>query len=251
MTSHSHRPTIEDHSPQAIARRLADNQSSQRLSDAVLGGIDGCITTFAVVAGVVGAQFSPGVALVLGFANLFADGFSMAVSNYEAIKTQRDFSRSVRRREEEHIHKVPTGEQEEIRQIFFSKGFRGDQLEHIVTTITADRKLWLDTMMTEEHGLPLSHPNPLHSGLTTFFAFVIVGTLPLLPLFISTWSQQQQFFLSSLLAALVFFGIGLLKGLATGQPLLVAGLKTLLTGGTAAALAFGTGYWLQAAFGLS
>lgn len=62
------------------------------LPEFVYGGIDGIVTTFAVIAGAVGASLSPGVILILGFANLFADGFSMAVSNYLSTKSRNDLN---------------------------------------------------------------------------------------------------------------------------------------------------------------
>lgn len=52
--------------------------------DMVFGAIDGIVTTFAIIAGVYGASLSASLILILGFANLFADGFSMGVSNYVA-----------------------------------------------------------------------------------------------------------------------------------------------------------------------
>ena len=52
------------------------------IQDVVYGATDGAVTTFAVVAGVVGAALSPSIILILGFANLLADGFSMAIGNY-------------------------------------------------------------------------------------------------------------------------------------------------------------------------
>lgn len=61
------------------------------LRDSVFGASDGIITTFAVVTGSLGASLSPHIVLVLGFANLFADGFSMAVGNYMGMKSQIDF----------------------------------------------------------------------------------------------------------------------------------------------------------------
>jgi vacuolar iron transporter family protein len=131
----------EDHQPEAITERLKRPAAQNNIADAVLGGIDGCVTTFAVVSGVVGAGLSPAVALVLGFANLIADGFSMAVSNYESIRADEDYIHSVRQMEEAHIDQVPEGEQEEIRQIFSAKGFSGSVLETIVDTICADRHL--------------------------------------------------------------------------------------------------------------
>lgn len=57
------------------------------LSEFVYGGIDGAVTTFAVVAGATGANFSTKIILVLGFANLIADGFSMGVGSYLSSKS--------------------------------------------------------------------------------------------------------------------------------------------------------------------
>lgn len=59
------------------------------LSEFVYGGIDGAVTTFAVVAGATGAGFSTKILLVLGFANLIADGFSMGVGSYLSTKSEQ------------------------------------------------------------------------------------------------------------------------------------------------------------------
>ncbi|MCA9331854.1 VIT1/CCC1 transporter family protein [Candidatus Saccharibacteria bacterium] len=60
------------------------------LSEFVYGGIDGAVTTFAVVAGATGARFDVKVLLVLGFANLIADGFSMGVGSYLSTKSEQE-----------------------------------------------------------------------------------------------------------------------------------------------------------------
>ena len=234
-----------EHQPDAIEKRLDSKRKPQIISDAVLGGIDGCVTTFAIVAGAVGAGFSASVALIMGFANLFADGFSMAVSNYEAIKAQREFRENVRRMEEEHIDRVPDGELEEIRQVFYRKGFSGEILESIVRTISQDRQLWVETMLIEEHGLQPINLAPIRSAGATFTAFLLAGAIPLLPLFFSDLGLARQFLFSTVLAASVFFSIGMLKSLVFAQPLLRSSLSTLLTGGTAATLAYLTGYVLR------
>lgn len=75
-----------------------------------MGGIGGCVTKFAVVAGAVGADFSGLV--ILGFANLLADGFSMAVSNYQRTKSQLERVKEARLSEERQIEEIPTGERE-------------------------------------------------------------------------------------------------------------------------------------------
>ena len=94
MRKIAHEELVREHRPDAIKERLKHSTASRHTSDAVLGGIDGCVTTFAIVSGAVGANFSPAVVLVLGCANLIADGFSMAISNYEAIKAQQEFKES-------------------------------------------------------------------------------------------------------------------------------------------------------------
>lgn len=241
---------LREHRPEVIERRLRQSAKSQNISNAVLGGIDGCVTTFAVVSGVFGAGFSATVALVLGFANLIADGFSMAVSNYESIKAQREFVDETRRREEEHIDKIPEGEREEIRQIFQQKGFKGETLEEIVNTISQDRRLWVETMLTEEHGLQKFGPSPLKSATVTFFAFLVVGATPLIPFFARMLNLQQQFILSAVLAGIAFFAIGTLKSFVFAKPMLRSGLSTLLTGGAAAVLAYVTGHVLRQVFGI-
>ncbi len=70
--------------------KRASHLERKYLSEFVYGGIDGAVTTFAVVAGSIGASLSSGIILILGFANLFADGFSMAVSNYLAVKSRTE-----------------------------------------------------------------------------------------------------------------------------------------------------------------
>src|SRR4026209_2190114 len=83
-----------EHSIEAIAARLAAGPRNNYLRDWIYGGIDGAVTTFAVVSGVVGAQLSPWIILVMGFANLLADGFSMAASNFLGTRAeQEDLSR--------------------------------------------------------------------------------------------------------------------------------------------------------------
>lgn len=240
---------VREHHPAAIRQRLGGPPRTQYLSDAVLGGIDGCITTFAIVAGAVGAGFSAIVALVLGCANLLADGFSMAVSNYEAIEARRDYVADLRRTEARHIDEIPEGEREEIRQIFRSKGFDGVVLEQVVETICSNRDLWIETMLTEEHGVEKAGARPLRSALATFAAFAGIGALPLLPL-LAPLEIERQFLFSTLIAGGVFFGIGMAKGLVYAKHPLFSGLRTLLSGGAAAALAFLAGYGLRLLFGI-
>ncbi|MCL4860613.1 MAG: VIT1/CCC1 transporter family protein [Caldilineaceae bacterium] len=244
-------PLEAEHRPAVIQARLAAMRSHNYLGDAVLGGIDGCVTTFAVVAGAVGGGFPAVVAIVLGFANLLADGFSMALSNYQGTKSQREFVEEARRTEERHIEKIPEGEREEIRQIFAGKGFTGETLEEIVDVITQDRRLWVDTMLAEELGLQVDGPSPLRAGLATFVAFFVVGLIPLLPFFIPGLTPDQTFASSAAMTGLAFGGIGIAKGIVLGRSPLRSGVETLFIGGMAALLAYLVGAWLRQIFGVA
>lgn len=248
------KPTREslahEHRPESIRRRLNAAEPPRTLPDAILGGIDGCVTTFAVVSGAFGAGFSSTVALVLGVANLLADGFSMAISNYEAIQAEREYIEGVTRSERHHIALVPEGEREEIRQIFQRKGFSGETLERVVETLTQNHDVWVDTMLKEEHGLQPTGLSPWRSALATFVAFMVVGAMPLIPYAFSWLGATTQFVASLVIAALMFFLIGMGKSLVYQRPVLRSGLRTLLMGGAAAGLAFATGILARQLFGV-
>lgn len=240
-----------EHHPHAIRARLLEPRRSSYLGDAVLGGIDGCVTTFAVVAGAIGAGFSGVVVIILGVANLLADGLSMAVSNYLGTRAQHEELEQARREEERHIHEFPEGEREEIRQIFAAKGFSGDTLERIVDTVTQNKTLWIDTMLKEELGLHLEARSPFRAGVSTFLAFVVVGAVPLVPFFMgSLLAENQRFLISSVATGASFAAIGIAKGVVLKRSLLLSGAQTLLIGGAAAVVAYVVGAWLRRVYGV-
>jgi vacuolar iron transporter family protein len=230
------------HSREAIARRLARAPSVSYLRDWVYGGIDGAVTTFAIVSGVVGADLSNRVVLILGFANIVADGFSMAASNYSGTKTEIEEKALLRAVEERHIEAVPDGEREEIRQIFRSKGFRGADLERAVEVITADTKRWVDTMLAEEYGLPRAVRSPVKAAGSTFAAFMLCGLVPLLPFVVDA---PASFELAIAMTGVVFFLIGSGKSRWSPVSWWRSGLETLAIGMGAAALAYLIGYGLK------
>ena len=225
---HSHHPT-------EIAHRLAEGPKASYLRDWVYGGIDGTVTTFAVVAGVVGAELSTNALLILGAANLFADGFSMAAANYSGTKAEIEEYEQVRSMEERHVDIAPEGEREEIRQIFQAKGFEGEALDSAVDVITGQRERWIDTMMTEEHGLPPISRSPGKAALLTFLAFLLCGSIPLLPFVIGA---PASIWASTAMTGVTFFSIGSLRSYWSPAPWWRAGTETFLIGITAAAMAY-------------
>jgi len=230
------------HTPDDIADRLQDGPVINYLRDWVYGGIDGAVTTFAVVAGAVGANLSTPIILILGLANLLADGFSMAAANYSGTKTEEDDYRRLKLVEEKHIRLEPEGEREEIRQIYKAKGYDGEELETLVSIITSQRQTWIETMMQEEYGLSAAQRSPLKAALTTFAAFVVCGTLPLVPFLFGFPASAQ---ITTLLTASAFFAIGSIKSRWSTQHWFWSGLETTAIGMAAAAIAWVVGHLLQ------
>lgn len=231
-----------EHTIASIEQRLSAGPRQNYLRDWIYGGIDGSVTTFAVVSGVVGAQLSPTIILIMGFANLLADGFSMAASNFLGTKAEHDDIKRLEAIEHRHIELEPEGEREEVRQIFAGKGFCGSDLERVVELITSDRERWVQTMLSDEYGLPQKARSPWLAAISTFSAFLVCGFAPLLPFLLSMRSAGV---VSTFLTGSVFFLIGSAKSRWSTTSWWRSGLLTLAVGGIAAALAYAAGLLLK------
>lgn len=226
------------HSAEEITARLEAQTDSSRLRDAVFGGIDGTVTTFAIVAGVQGAGLSAGIVVALGMANVLADGFSMAAGNYSGTKAIADDRRRLWKVEEHHIRSNRQGELDELDQILARKGLSGDVRRDAGTMISQDEEQWISMMLAEEYGLPATDPRPVRAALVIFAAFVAAGMFPLLPYLLGL---PAAFHWSTGISGLTFFVIGAIKAQWSLAPWWRSGIETLLIGGVAAALAYGVG----------
>src|SRR3989344_7681748 len=112
-----HFSVMADHIPSAAlkAHREEDIHGSPLapfIQDIVYGGIDGIVTTFAVVSGSEGAALPNYVVIILGYANLFADGLSMGVGNFLSIRAERDNYERLYKEELKEIRDDPVVERE-------------------------------------------------------------------------------------------------------------------------------------------
>lgn len=234
-----------EHTSEAIRARLAEGPRLSYLRDWIYGGIDGSVTTFAVVTGVVGGDLPATVILILGVANLIADGFSMAASNYLGTRTERQEADALYAQEERHIAGDPDGEREEVRQLFAAKGFEGSDLERAVAVITSDRERWIRFMLSEEFGLPQKIRSAWKAALSTFGAFVLCGLVPLLPF---VFGLPASFALSIAMTLTVFFAVGSARSRWLAISWWRAGVETLGVGAGAAALAYAAGAMIAGAW---
>lgn len=156
------------------------------LGDAVYGALDGTVTTFAIMASALGASLPARVILILGLANLFADGFSMAVGSYFSEKSELEVA--------EH----DGGENEPTK-------------------------------------------TPFVAGMITFFSFIIVGFVPIIPFLLSV----QSFWSLLAFVAIVLFVVGSMRSLMSTVSWWRGGLEIMLGGVIASLIAYGVGEWLS------
>lgn len=224
------------------------------LPDFIYGGIDGTVTTFAVVAGVVGADLSTTVILILGFANLFADGFSMAIGKYSSDKAELDRIHSIKEDEIQSILEKPHEEREEVREIFRKFGFKGQNLKEAEKIITSNPKTWVKIMLNHEFNVIEENVNPIRGALVTILAFVSVGIIPILGYVLQKqggWSDENLFVGTCFTTLFALFLVGTVKSQFTNRSWVLTGLETAGIGGIAAGIAYAVGAALGQLFGIS
>lgn len=220
------------------------------LGDIVYGANDGIITSFVVVTGAIGASFPVSVIIILGIANLLADGFSMGTSSFLSMKSNRDFQRAQRKKEEYEVEHMPEVEREEVRDILRNWSVPEECIEKATQEITKDKKRWVNLMMREELDMiETKNEEPVKHGLITFLSFSLFGAIPLFPYLFSWQSFQMEISIGATLTALFFVGSARYLVSRVGS-WWYQGLEMLLVGGVAAMVAFGVGFVLRSFFGI-
>ncbi|MBI4231879.1 VIT1/CCC1 transporter family protein [Candidatus Peregrinibacteria bacterium] len=231
-----------------VLREHGAANSYNWVSDFVYGGIDGAVTTFAVVAGVEGASLSIPIILILGFANLFADGFSMSVGKYSSDKAQIEQFKKIKAIEYEHIEWKRDHEIGEVREIMAGYGFKGKDLDKAVEVITAHPDAWVDLMMRNEFNMTLENVSPMKGAVSTFLSFIVIGFVPLLSyVFNGFWQFEKEilFTMTAAFTLMALFFVGAVKARFTMRYWLWSGLETAAIGGIAAFIAYIVGYLLR------
>lgn len=224
---------------------------SEYLREIVYGGNDGIVTTFAVVAGFAGAQANvatsslPFLAVLLfGSANLLADGLSMSMGSFLAIRAEQDLYRNEHGHELQEIRTNPDAEYAETLAILQSKGFAEKDAITIADTMRKNESYWTEFMMKDELELPNpEHEKPFAIALSTFIAFVTFGFIPLIPFIVSR--SSESFPASVLATAIALLLLGMLRAFVTQKRMLRGIFETLLVGGSAAGAAYFVGTFFR------
>ncbi len=225
---------------------------SQYLKEIVYGGVDGIVTTFAVVAGFAGAQngemvvgASVATVLLFGLANLFADATSMGLGNILSVRADQDVYRREKAKEQKEIANRKDAEIAETEHILVQKGFTPQQAKELAAIYATNEQYWVSFMMNNE--LEMANPEgekPILTGLSTALSFMIFGVIPLLPyIFLST--HPNIFGISIASAAIALVILGLLRLLVTKESILRSVGEIVALGGVSATIAYLVGTFFR------
>ncbi|XXQ35092.1 VIT family [Plasmodiophora brassicae] len=224
------------------------------MKSVVFGGMDGIMTTFAIVAGSSGANLSPTVVLIIGFANLVADAISMGVGDYVSSVAEIEHARTEMARESWELENFPKGEIDEMVELYESKGVQRADAELIINTMAKYKEFFVEHMMVTELGVMPPDPDesPAAKGICTFLAFMVFGAVPLLVLGVlrfATSDHNTVLLIACIATAITLFLLGIIKARLSGNGRYVrAGSTVLFNGAIAAGSAYLIGWALSLLF---
>lgn len=201
----------------------AHQQEGGKLKPIIFGGLDGILTSFAIVAGAAGGRLEPTVVLILGFSNIFADALSMGVGEFLSSKANNEWILSERARENWEMENYPEGEIAEMIEIYEERGgMSHEDAVLVITTMAKYKDFFVDIMMTQE--LELQVPEEDHvkesliEGVIMFCSFAFFGSLPLLgyvliPLTDPDMTSDGLFIAACIITGIVLFLMGSIKSL--------------------------------------
>lgn len=221
---------------------------AEYFKEVIYGGIDGIVTTFAVVAGFAGAalsnetttQLSFLVVLLFGLANLFADAASMGLGNFLSVRSEKDLYRVARRKQIVSVRDNADTEMVDTISLLEKEGFTHEQSRALAQIYRNNESYWTDFMMRRKHGMPSPlGENEVFTGLATFLSFMIFGAIPLLPFILQQSGDPATAFMYSCLGTLLaLVALGLLKWRVIGSGIKSSLFEVVAVGGTAAVLAY-------------
>lgn len=221
------------------------------LKPIIFGGLDGILTSFAIVAGAAGGNLSPEVVLVLGFSNIFADALSMGVGEFLSSKANNEWILSERAREAWEMDNYPEGEIAEMIDIYKERGgMTHEDAEICIKTMAKYKEFFVDIMMTQE--LELQVPEKDHikesfkEGVVMFCSFAFFGAMPLLgyviiPSAYPNLGEYELFMSACIITGCVLFFMGCIKSMFCSQHWFISGAETFLLGGACATVAYTLG----------
>jgi VIT1/CCC1 family predicted Fe2+/Mn2+ transporter len=222
-------------------------QSSDLLTDVVIGMSDGLTVPFALAAGLSGAVHGDvSIIWIAGLAEIAAGSIAMGLGGYLAGKTEQDHYSSELKKEYWELTHKREDEIHEVRKVFLEWGLTKETAEEATMEIIKDDKRWVDFMMKYELGL--EKPDPKRATRSAFnigLSYVVGGFIPLIPYFYVT-EAVDGLKVSAIITLLCLFIFGFFKSKITGINPWSGGLKVMMIGALAASAAFSIAKLIEA-----
>ena len=216
---------------------------------AVFGINDGLVSNASLILGMVGAGSGDATVLAAGVAGLLAGALSMASGEYVSVRSQRELFEHQIGLEREELAEYPEAEAEELALIYAARGIDPVDARRMADQLVANPEHALDVLAREELGLnPDDLGSPWGAAISSFLAFAVGSTLPLLPFLLGS-PLPTAAYLGTGLSAAGLFATGAAMSLFSGRNALGGGLRMLAIGAGAGALTFAIGHLLGGAIG--
>ncbi len=215
-------------------------ESSELVTDIVIGMSDGLTVPFALAAGLSNAALGIGTHTVItaGLAEIVAGSIAMGLGGYLAGKTEMDHYSSEYKREEWEVDNLPEKEKEEVREIFAGMGMSEATTKLIVDEMAKDKAKWIDFMMRYELGLEKPDPKRArNSALNIGVSYIVGGLVPLTPYFFSA-TPLDGLKWSAVITVCCLLVFGFFKAKVTGQNPWAGAIRVAIIGSVAATAAF-------------
>ncbi len=208
------------------------------IRDIVFGANDGVVTALGFLVGITQTSVENQFILISGIVVIIAGAVSMALGNFLAVRSAKQFYFAELERENWEIDNLREKEIEEIQNIYKNMGFSGSELDSLVKKVTSNRELWLKVMMRDELGL-LEEENkkPIWNGLIIGTAYVIAGIPALFP-FLLLQEIKVALIWSVIVSLSVMFGIGIIRSLVNKTKIWTSGIEVIIIGILASLIGF-------------
>jgi predicted membrane protein (TIGR00267 family) len=214
-----------------------EDRTNHSLRDVILGGQDGLVNMLGIALGVVAAGGSTHILVVTGLAAAITESISMGAVAYTSFGSDRDFYLAEKDREEKEIAALPDEEREEIRKIYAGKGFTGQLLDQVVSTIMSNRDTWVNSIMDEElHLQPVEKRSIMRSAIVVTAATMIGHLIPLAPFMVTV--RTPAIIMAIVLSGITLFAVGVYSAKTLIGNWRKSGLQMVAIGLGAAALGF-------------
>ena len=223
----------------------------ENLKEIVYGGLDGIVTTFAVVASFSGAMdkggeviYPMGVVILFGVANLFADAVSMGLGDFLSSRAEFKLFQRLWRQQQYAIKHTSSKIEDMTSEILSSHGVDTSEQKECMLFFQKHPKLWGHFLMYHKFELTETENKQAYiNALTTFLSFVFFGSVPLLP-YILSFMTTSHFQVSIVFTAFALLFLGFFRARVTQETMWKSLLEVFFIGSVAALFAYIVGVLL-------